>query len=359
MMHFNSNYKLIPFLFLIFYLATPLIAEEKRVVKIGVLTDLSGKASYLGQQTRVAAQLFQEELDSSDTKLEIVLGDHSLDTAKAVSETQKFLNIDKVDAIFSNFSGTTRAASSVAKDSGKLFVYTAAAMEPVKTNPNSFKGYLDYVEGCKKLAELWKKEGLTRVAILKVESEFGELCLQGASIVYPNLYEISYKSSEVVNTQVLQLKSKKIEAILNPGYEGDMINMLKSLSILKFEPKIGSNEDVFTDKLITDYKENLKNAYAFGLPSLPESFITRIKNLDSKNIIGAVDQAGMSYLHIKQMFIALSKCPNRDIICQMNIMQNSPEDKQFGFLGFDNSRQAKYSWIVTKFIDGKFLKTNH
>lgn len=330
-------------------------AEAGRVIKIGVLTDLSGKAAYAGQQTRVAMELLKKDLTGGGKQVEFVLADHGLDTAKAVTETQKLLAIDKVDAVFSNFSGTSRAASPVVKNAKKLFVYTAAAVEPVTTNPQAFKSYLDYVVGCQKIANYWKSQGVKVLGLLKAEAEFGELCLEGAKREYPDPVVITYKPGEDVASQVLSLKSKKVEGILNAGYEGDMGNMLKSMRQLNFTSRVGANEDIFTPKVIADYKDLLATATSFGMPKLDPQFVARVKEMDTKNLTGSLDLAGMAYLHLKQTYEAVASCPADDVPCEMDKLQKSPKDASFGFLGWREDRQADYAWTLSQFKGEQFI----
>ena len=334
----------------------PAFADSKRTIKIGILTDLSGKAAYMGNQTRVAAEILEHELNQSGEKrVEFILGDHSLDTAKAVTETQKLLNVDKVDVIFSNFSSTSRAASPVVKNSGKLFVYTAAAVEPVTTNPLAFKSYLDYVLGCERLAETWKKEGVRVVGVLKAEAEFGDLCLSGIMKVYPDPVVATYKPGDDVKTQVLTLKSKNAASIVNAGYEGGMGNLLKVIRELQFPVKIGANENIFTEKLIGEYKAELTQAVAFSMPRPAQSFVDAVKAADPKNMTGSLDQAGMSYLHRKQLESALEACTGDNTDCQRKAMLQSPADNSFGIVKWRDNRQADYDWVVSTFHEGVFV----
>ena len=330
-------------------------ADNKRSVKIGILTDLSGKAAYLGNQTRVAAELLARELNVDGvSRVTFVLSDHGLDTAKAVTETQKLLNVDNVDAVFSNFSGTSRAANPVVKNSGKLFIYTAAAVEPVTTNPLAFKSYLDYILGCEQLAKSWQSSGVQTVGVLKAEAEFGDLCLSGVLKVYPQAVVTTYKPGEDVKTQVLSLKSKKVQAIVNAGYEGDMGNLLKVIRELQFTVRVGANEDIFTEKLIAEYKAELAQASAFGMPRPTQKFSDAIKAADPKNMTGSLDQAAMSYLHLKQLEAVLETCNEGDVPCQREALLKSPADSSFGFIAWRENRQANFTWVVSTFKNGTF-----
>lgn len=341
-------------LFGVFALLGAAMAESGRVVKIGVLTDLSGKAAYMGYETLAAAELLKQELESQGKRVELVMSDHGLDPAKAVTEAQKLIAIDKVDAVFSNFSGTSRAANPVVKNANRLFVYTAAAVEPLQSNENAFKSYLDYVEGCRRIAEHWKAKGIQTLGVLKAEAEFGELCLDGAKKVFPEPIVVTYKLGDDVSTPIVALKAKHVQALLNAGYEGDMSNMLKAMRTVQWQVPVGANENIYTEKILADFASELKDAVAFGMPKVPAEFIEKIKKIDTKNLKGAFDQAGMSYVHLKQMFAAISGCAANDLACQAKALKASSAEPGFGFLGWDSTRQASYVWTVSTFQDGRF-----
>lgn len=336
------------FFTLILYLISsfsPLFADAPPI-KIGVLTDLSGKAAYLGQQTRIGSEIAAAEINADGEKLKLVFGDHGFDTAKAVSEAQKLLNIDSVQAIFSNFSGPSRAVSPVVLNAKRLFIYTAAAVSPVKDNQYAFKSYIDYSKGCALAAESWKASGMKKIGLLKAESEFGELCETGIKTVYPDPFIASYKISEEVSTQALLFKSKKIEGVLNVGYEGDFSNMLKSFGRLQYYPKISGNEDIFTKTVMKDFSAALEGSISFGMPQPEENFNKLVKDRDSRDEVNAFDQAGTAYLHVRQMYDAIKECKENDIDCQVKKVAGAKADPRFGFENWAPDRQAVYHQVL-------------
>ncbi len=328
--------------------------NKDRPIKIGVLTDLVSKGAYHGKQTLLGAQIAASEINTAGGQLQVVIGDHGMDPTRAVTEVQKQLSLSQVDAVFCNFSGPSRAVSPVVQAANKLFVYTAAAVSPVKENKYAFKSYVDYTAGCEALARIWKKNGLSSVGMLKAESEFGELCEAGVRKVYPELFVTGYKLGDDVASQSLALSKKGIQAVVNVGLEGDMISMLKAFETLKFFPQIGANEDIFTEKVRADFGKLLANAVSFGLPQPDEAFIDRIKQADPKKEITAFDSAGTAYLHVHQIYQALSACKKGDIKCQVDHLAKAQAAAPFGFQGWGPDRQAKFAQSLRKFIDGKF-----
>ena len=78
----------------IFCPTTSTLAENP--IRIALLTDLSNIASYYGHQTRLGALLAEQELKSEGKNVEIIIEDSALNTAQALSATQKLLHINNM-----------------------------------------------------------------------------------------------------------------------------------------------------------------------------------------------------------------------------------------------------------------------
>ena len=328
-------------------------AAPQNEIRIGVITDLSGKAAYLGQKVRLGAELAQEELRTSGQKIKIIFGDSAFNTTRAVSEAQKMFVLDKVDALFTNFTPIARAVAPIAANAKKILIYTAAAVSPVKASEAIFKSYLDYTQGCEVITRRWKAQGLTKVAALLAQSEYGELCLAGAKKSYPDIYSLSYMQGDPVKTEVLALKAQKVEAVLNPTYEGDLINMIRSLDEVRFAPQLGAEDTALTDQVTQQYLANKQGVLSFGMPALTPTFINKIRSGASSADLTGYDHAGMAYLHIQQLFSAISACPRDDLSCQVRELQSSPANPDFGFLRWSDARIAEYRWSLHEWNRGR------
>ncbi len=98
------------------------------VVKIGVLTDMSGPyADLAGQGSVEAARMAVEEFNGRvhDKKIELVLGDHQNKPDIGAAIARKWFDIDHVDAIvdFSN-SAVALAVQSLAKERNRIVLIT-------------------------------------------------------------------------------------------------------------------------------------------------------------------------------------------------------------------------------------------
>lgn len=264
--------------------------------KIGIITDMSGPMAFWGQQTRLGAEIARDELAAQGRDLVLVFGDHQLQPKNAVSEAQKMINIDKVDAIFSDFTGPSIAAAPLAREAGVLFLYSAVAVSALSANPDAFKTFLDYRLACRIVTDYWKNNGIQRIGMLKPNTEFGELCLRGAQAADENVSFEAFDPGDEVRTQILALKARKVQAIINPGYEPDHLRMFKALQSYQYFPLISMQEDDISPASKNAYPELMKLATFFGFesvsPRLHEILIERGGALSLHSEV----PAGLSYL---------------------------------------------------------------
>ena len=101
------------------------------IVKIGVLTDMSGVyADYGGQGAVVAAKMAVEDFGGKmfGKNIEVVSADHQNKPDIAKNVTQQWFDRDQVDATFENLnSGVALAVQALGKEKNKITVVTGAA----------------------------------------------------------------------------------------------------------------------------------------------------------------------------------------------------------------------------------------
>ena len=330
-----------------------IVAAEVRSNVIGIITDLSGPAAAIGEKVRIGAEIAADEIRQSGGEIRLVFGDSGFNPQKALSEAQKLIAVDKVDAIFVNFTPTSVAVFPVCKTQKVLLLYTAAAESPTKGYDYSFKSNLDYRALCKKVAEYWLSQGLTKVGFLKPEAEYGELCLQGVRHTNIEIVEQSYKLGDSQDVQVLLLKNKGVKAILNPAYERDLLNMFKAFHKYQLKVPVASDMGSFTMQLIDEYRGYMEGTVAFGLPDLSSDLHAEALNRDREHSDVYMEHVGMGYLHVKQLWNAIKKCPVRDLECQSKILSESPADSKTGFERW-NHRLAEYRDNIKVFDEGKW-----
>ena len=305
---------------------------QSNPIKIGIITDLTGPAAYWGESTRAGADILKKELTDDGKNVEFVFEDYGLDAAKAASAAQKLVSVDKVNAVYAEFNPGAIATASVLKDRQIPLIYDAAITSPLKDNEFFYKTYLDYQEGCKQIAQKFKNEGVTKLGLLKVNLEFGELCQMGTKQVYSDLISEGYNLGDTdFRTQLLKIKNAGASAVVNVGFEGDTANTLKIIRDLKYNLRYGTVDDTITESVLTTYGTQLKGAWTFGFNEPSVSFQDKLKEYN----VGLPYGAAIAYTHLKQLVNAVSKCQD-DAPCISRELDKSPKDQTIGFQKYTN-----------------------
>ena len=321
-------------------------------VTIAVVTDLSGPAAQYGKETRIGAELLKSDLAREGKQLNVVYGDSQLKAVQGLSEIQKLLSKDDPDAFYVDFTPVAVAAAPVLKAARKLAVHLSVSTEANRINEFYFKGYLDYVQGCRDVASYWKRLGISKVAALKFNGEIGERCIEGAAAVYPGMKEFPFNWGDPMPAIAEQVKKGGFEALIFGGYEQDFVNFLQAGSRLRLTVRYGGAEgDTLTEPVKAQFAKQLEGAIGFNYAVTSEGLKARIKEVDPSNTFQLYEAALTSYLHLRQLYEAVAACPRGDVECQKQVLEKSRPDPILGFEGWED-RVAKYDMALKRFTSG-------
>lgn len=320
---------------------------KKTKIKIGVITDLTGPASgYWGLSTQSGAQQAQKDLKDQGYNLEVLIEDYRLDGPQSLNAAKKLIEVDQVDAIYTEFNPAAYTVSPYMKDKNKLLVLEAAATSPLDVSNNIFKTYLDYQVGCKQIAQKFKNDGITKIGSLKVNLEFGELCDKGVKEVYPDTITEDYNLGDTdFKTQLLKISSQGAQAVINTGFENDTLNTLKAIKEQNLNLKYGTVADTITPNVTSTYQKELAGGYSFGFKDVDPSLNNKLKKYDPKIVTDIA--AALVYKHVSDLTKSLSDC-NKEINCTREKFSKSTLDSTIGFKGFNQARIAEFEMEVKK-----------
>lgn len=331
-------------------------AEEG--IKIGIITDLSGYGAFWGKQTQLGAEFLREDLKGQGIEVSYVFGDTGFLTMHAVSEAQKMMFADGVDALYAEFSSLVNAVSPVAKSGGKLLMAACGATSFLKDNPYAFKTFLDYQRGCADVARYWKSHEVKTAGILVVGAEIGDLCLAGAKSVFPAVLEARFNPKEDVASQVLKFKGAGVQAIFSSGFEVDNLNLLKNLRLLNYHVSIGgSDSDVLTQEVVRAYPAEIDGTVTYGYPEVGEVFRKRVLAKDPGNTFTAIEAAANAYIFLKQVVFAVKSCKRGDVACQVKAVEANREDPLLKFRGW-RDHIAQHDFVLTVWKNGTRVPVN-
>jgi len=310
-----------------------------------LLSDTNGSNAYWCKHSIAGAQLGIEEFNKRhpDRTCALLVEEHGMDTAKAVTAVQTLLHAGQVDAVYSEFSSISSAVATPIQAARRMFIYSAGATSIVRTNPYAFRTLPEFEAGCRAVAEQWKRDGLTRPGILKFNGEPGELCSIGVRHIFPDAREEVYDRASDVSVQVMRLHSNRAQSILNIGYEGDLDNMMRAVERLKWKVRIFTFGPSLTPILRAQHPETTEGAVIYDLKAPPASFLEMVHKRFPKGGFTSTTPLVLPFIHIQQLADAITSCPKGDLECQRKKIEQSPAQPEFGFLGWGNDHIALLS----------------
>ncbi len=329
--------------------------DSGETLKIGVITALTGDVSYLGQSSKVGADLAKIDLAKEGINVDLIFDDAQLDPKMALSAAQKQVNVDRVQAIYSEFNPAAVAVSSFIKDKNILNIYDAAPVSPLKESTNIYKTFIDFEHGCEKTAEYLKSKGVQKVGILQSNLEFGQLCTNGIVRVYGDNVSVETYNPGTTDFRTLlsKLKGAGSQVIFNGSFASDQIVVLQNMRGLKFEiPFAGLNELVTSDAVKND-PSLLQHVVVFGLPVASGSFVEKFNKELPGVTVPDTRMAAVAYIHLTQMARALHAC-GTNMECVRTQMDKSAAAPEIGFRGFKN-HIADFEVFIEEFKDGAFV----
>lgn len=213
------------------------------VVKIGVLTDLSGPyADFGGPGSVAAAQLAIEDAGGKvlGKPIELLSADHQNKADVGSALTRQWFDVDKVDAVFDvPNSGVALAVQQVAKQFGRIFVNSGAAtteLTGAQCSPTGFHWTSDSYALARGTARAVVKQGLTKWFFVTVDFAGGaalqkdaeaQLARDGATVLGGVRHPLN---SPDFSSYMLQAQASKAQVVALANGGNDTVNSIKSAS---------------------------------------------------------------------------------------------------------------------------------
>lgn len=153
---------------------------DKPVVRIGVVTQLSGNMSMVGEGIKNAIILAQEDLKKRNLKnnYQFVIEDDAYEARKTAMIFPKLKDFDKVDAILSSFSQTGKIISPRAEEAKILHIGIASDPEIAEGKYN-FSDWTMPKNTSGRILQFYKDKGIKKVVAI-VPNNIGALPLYHA-----------------------------------------------------------------------------------------------------------------------------------------------------------------------------------
>jgi len=274
--------------------------SEKKVIRIGVVTPLSGGAGFIGQGVQKSIELAKEQLGDTKYEYEVIYEDDEMNPKNSLTAANKLINVDGVDAMISVTSGTGNAVSPLTEEKGVLHICLAS-------DPNIAKGEYNFMHWTtpsqenKVFVEELQRRGIDRIAIIFMNQQ-GNVAiaedlkdkLNGTGIEV--VAEYKYNSGEKdFKTILMKAKQKKPDVYLLLAFSPELeliakqakelgITQLVAIEAFEFteQPELFEGRWYVqaadaTDKFAQDYREKYGEEFTVAGPNAYDAFMLLVR----------------------------------------------------------------------------------
>ncbi len=330
-------------------------ADSESEIKIGVVTPLTGGAAYWGESSLVGIRLAEQELQEKGIPVRVIVEDGELDPKLALSGAQKLVNIDGIDAMYTEFNPAVIAVSSFLQDKDLIQICNATPVSPLALSENFFKTYLDYEESCEQVANVLQGRGHTKVGVLKMNLEHGDLCLKGIRNVFGDNVVVENYNTGIVDfrTPLAKLEASGVQVIFHAAFQAETLASLRNMRELGMSQPFVGLAETMTPGVAEEFEDVLEGAVVFGLPTVSPDLLARLNTVAVDEKLVDQNAAALAYLHITQLGEALSEC-KKETACVREKLKQSPANAGVGFQGFTD-RIAGFDTLIQEWKDGQFV----
>lgn len=298
----------------------------KASINIGAVLPVTGWGAYWAEPVsngiKLAVEDIQKEYDDSSVNV-IIEDDQSLPKF-AASAASKLVSIDKVDAVYTEFSSLGLAASPIVQSAGKVLLYSAMTPKILETNPLSVKSFVNIKTACDSYVEYAPKNDIRKIAIFAKIGDVAPTCIASLKKSYSDSDLLIFDNIAGSDFKTLLLKAKQFgaDSIIAIVVEADANTLIKQSSDMGINiPLFCHKADCMTDKILANYAPALEGSIYFDSPISPEfaqRYTARFGSADA----GLMEAAAFGYENITNLFLAEKKC-NKDGPCVVNYFSNT------------------------------------
>ena len=244
-----------------------------RTLKIGYLADFSGPLAEFGPEIQTGVQLAIDHINAGGgvfgKNVELITGDTALESAQAIQEARRLIDVEGVAAIIGPLASSTTlaVAESVAADA-EIPIISPSATAPTITDAQDndflFRATLSDAAQGVVLAELVEGDGIDNVAVLYINNAYGQgLINRFESAFGGTVTAASHEDNQVSYLAELQrVKRGGADYLIAMGYSGQAQVYLREALELDLFDKFyfvdGTRSEDLIDSIGADRLEGFK-----------------------------------------------------------------------------------------------------
>lgn len=225
------------------FASTRLEAQEQ--VKVGLMAELSGPFSAIGEDCRRGWEIAQaEKLPKLSPRPEIIIGDHQRDPKTALSELRRLLDGRGIVGLVFNASPVGLTLNPVSAMRGLPILGTVSHPKFIEGNPFAWRFWTSAIDEGNKLVAYVQAAGLKRMAILTLEDDYtvavsdafiASAQSHGIQIVFN---ERALKSDTEYSTLATRIQAKAPDVIFINIVGDNLATVMRRFRELKLHQKI-------------------------------------------------------------------------------------------------------------------------
>lgn len=315
--------------------------SKVRDLKVGVILPMSGFASSIGENASIGISLALEDLRSKGVDVEVIFEDSSGTPSSAVSAAQKLINFDKIDALYVELTGPSKAVSPISLDNGLVMYYDSFDESVLEDNPFALKTFFSIKEECEYFSSFNRE--ISKVAYIGPKLDFADDCIITLQKAFGNnnvLVELNPDiSSGDFRSSLIKAKSFGAQGIVSISYENNYLGLLKQKGELDFNvPVFCTKGDCYTDKIISQ----LPHDYLIGNITFDfqydSSFLDKIKKRYPEIKDSQIKNIALAYDGLNYLVNGMLSCESGDADCIVNNITDSDYDSVILSNGFNERR---------------------
>ena len=331
------------------------VDDGRPVVKIGVILPLSGNVASVGEVVKGAMEVAINKVNQMDTKYryELIFEDNVFTAVRTSTIMNKFVHLDKLDALLSLNSLPGNVISPIAEKNKIVHLNNVNADLRVAEGKYNFFNWILADTQANKLLRIIKKKNYQKVAIIATE-------LPGLSDVADAL-EVALSESDIAHTRIKinpGTRDFRIDLISlkNAGYDFYIAIMFDpEISIfLKQYGELDITADVSSNHMFSYVRDRklIEGLWHIGEPEGNEEFLNAVRTHNKNDNVFA---AASSYDNVMLLVEAFERAETKETAVD-ELIKIKEYDGIAGRLVQDNRGIFQSEPVIKRIVNGRTVE---
>jgi branched-chain amino acid transport system substrate-binding protein len=336
---------------------------EKEVIKIGVITPLTGELSSWGNAIQKGLELAKEE----NKNIKLIYEDSKCDPKEAVSAAQKLINVDKVNIIIGTVCSSETLAIAPITEENSVILMSVGSSSPKITYAGDyvFRMWPSDTYEAKVLVDYISKNypEIKKIDLLYINNDFGThfkddfVNLSTAVGLNIGIIKSFNTRDSDFRTQLAEIKQSDSDGIFIITYPDEAYTLFKQLKEFNLKKQLFAPGWVIEDKNVLDKSKELINGVIFAVPNIQVSEDFRKKMIsrygsEGENLL----VSGLAYDGLNVILEAVKVC-GENTSCVRDKLYNTKDYKGVtGTVTFDNNGDIINRPYIIKKVEGDTIK---